>query len=91
VVVKAGQTTKDQLTKSLGNIQKVHATILGTLLNCVPAKEFDGYSYYTPESDAEESDSAQDADTAPAVAEPENPPSVPHASKDSYSRSATSF
>lgn len=91
VVVKAGQTTKDQLTKSLGNIQKVHATILGTLLNCVPAKEFDGYSYYTPESDAEESDSAQDADTASGVAEPENPRSLPHASKDSYSRSATSF
>lgn len=49
VVVRAGKTTTEQLAKSLGNLRKVNGAVLGTLLNGLPAKEFDGYSYYTPE------------------------------------------
>jgi capsular exopolysaccharide synthesis family protein len=91
VVVKAGKTTKDQLSKSLGNIQKVHATVLGTLLNCVPAKEFDGYSYYTAEPDSEDSLTPHGTNQVPKAVEPQAPPALPPASKDSLSRSVTSF
>jgi capsular exopolysaccharide synthesis family protein len=93
VVVKAGQTTKDQLAKSLGNIQKVHATVLGTLLNYVPAKEFDGYSYYTADTDTVESAPAQAQKTAKVrgAVEPQSAPALPRTSKDSLSRSVTSF
>jgi Mrp family chromosome partitioning ATPase len=49
IVVRAGRTTTDQLRKALGNLRKVNASVLGTLINGLPAKEFDGYTYYTPE------------------------------------------
>jgi capsular exopolysaccharide synthesis family protein len=91
VVVKAGKTTKDQLSKSLGNIQKVHATVLGTLLNCVPAKEFDGYSYYTAEPDSEDTVAPQGTDDAPEPVQLQSRPEQPSASKDSLSRSGTSY
>jgi capsular exopolysaccharide synthesis family protein len=91
VVVRAGKTTKDQLTKSLGNIRKVHGAVLGTLLNCVPAKEFDGYSYYSSDPDSADSDSSGDADDSPAVVEPESPPAFRGSSREQTSRSVTSF
>ncbi|PNI08803.1 lipopolysaccharide biosynthesis protein [Arthrobacter sp. AFG7.2] len=91
VVVKAGKTTKDQLTKSLGNVRKVHATVLGTLLNCVPAKEFDGYSYYTAEPDSEDSSSPEGTDNTPEAVEQPAPAESSRSSKDSLSRSVTSF
>lgn len=91
VVVKAGKTTKDQLTKSLGNIRRVHATILGTLLNCVPAKEFDGYSYYTADPDSEDSVTPQDTDHAPEPVQLQTPMEQPSANKNSLSTSGTSY
>ncbi len=91
VVVRAGRTTKDQLTKSLGNIRKVHGAVLGTLLNCVPAKEFDGYSYYSPDPDSADSDPSGDADDSPVVIEPESPPAFRGSSREQTSRSVTSF
>lgn len=94
VVVRAGRTTKDQLTKSLGNIRKVHGAVLGTLLNCVPAKEFDGYSYYSSDSDpADSADSASSgaADDAPGGIEPESRPAYRGSSREQTSRSVTSF
>lgn len=92
VVVRAGRTTKDQLTKSLGNIRKVHGAVLGTLLNCVPAKEFDGYSYYSPDPDSADSDPSGDADDdSPVVIEPESPPAFRGSSREQTSRSVTSI
>lgn len=92
VVVRAGQTTKDQLTKSLGNIRKVNAAVLGTLLNCVPAKEFDGYTYYAPEEpDAADGSFPREADLSPEAVEPENPAPFRGAANDRLSRSVTSI
>ncbi|OAE00154.1 lipopolysaccharide biosynthesis protein [Arthrobacter sp. OY3WO11] len=91
VVVRAGRTTKDQLTKSLGNIRKVHGAVLGTLLNCVPAKEFDGYSYYSSDPDSADNDPSEDADDSPVVIEPESPPAFRGSSREQTSRSVTSF
>ncbi|WP_171027137.1 polysaccharide biosynthesis tyrosine autokinase [Pseudarthrobacter sp. NamB4] len=104
VVVRAGQTTKEQLTKSLGNIRKVNATILGTLLNCVPAKEFEGYSYYSPEPDSLDSTSspekaaARDKTASPDKAARPQPANsretrspVSEVGRDKFSKSSTSF
>ncbi|TPJ29162.1 CpsD/CapB family tyrosine-protein kinase, partial [Mesorhizobium sp. B2-6-6] len=36
LVVTAGQTTRDELAKALGNLAKVNGTVLGAVLNSVP-------------------------------------------------------
>ncbi|KRE66445.1 polysaccharide biosynthesis tyrosine autokinase [Arthrobacter sp. Soil761] len=46
VVVGAGRTTEDQLSQSLGNLEKVKGRILGAVLNYVPTRGADAYSYY---------------------------------------------
>jgi capsular exopolysaccharide synthesis family protein len=91
VVVRAGQTTKDQLAKSVGNLRRVNAPILGTLVNCVPAKEFDGYSYYTPEQEtADADDSPQGLDEKPRAARREIAHPISAASQEPSTRSFTS-
>jgi capsular exopolysaccharide synthesis family protein len=90
VVVRAGRTTKEQLSKSLGNLRRVSAGVLGTLLNCVPAKEFDGYSYYTPDPEPAEAAAPKDHDVAPHARRRELPPPVSEAGEDTYSRSVSS-
>lgn len=66
VVVKAGSTTRDDLAKSLGNLRKVKGTVLGTILNCVPATGVDAYAYYgayiaAPDGEATPAETAADA------------------------------
>jgi Mrp family chromosome partitioning ATPase len=46
VVIRTGKTTQEQLGQSLGNLQKVKGRILGAVLNYVPTKGTDAYSYY---------------------------------------------
>lgn len=46
VVVRTGRTTQEQLAQSLGNLDKVRGRILGAVLNYVPTKGTDAYSYY---------------------------------------------
>jgi len=46
VVIRTGRTTQDQLTQSLGNLEKVKGRILGAVLNYVPTRGTDAYSYY---------------------------------------------
>lgn len=48
VVVEAGGTTRDQLGKSLQNLEQINAQLLGTVLNKVPTRgsEAGYYSYY---------------------------------------------
>lgn len=53
LVVTAGQTTRDELAKALGNLAKVNGTVLGAVLNRVPTTGpeasyygFYGKSYY---------------------------------------------
>ncbi|WP_240720887.1 polysaccharide biosynthesis tyrosine autokinase [Pseudarthrobacter sp. NamE2] len=46
VVVRTGRTTQEQLDQSLGNLEKVKGRILGAVLNYVPTKGTDSYSYY---------------------------------------------
>ncbi|TNB70517.1 polysaccharide biosynthesis tyrosine autokinase [Arthrobacter sp. BB-1] len=46
VVVRTGRTTQEQLAQSMGNLDKVKGRILGAVLNYVPTKGTDAYSYY---------------------------------------------
>lgn len=46
VVARAGYTTRDELAQAFGNLRKVKASILGTILNCVPTRGVDAYPYY---------------------------------------------
>ena len=45
VVTRAGQTTTDSLGRALGNLEKVRGTVLGVVLNCVPTKGPESYTY----------------------------------------------
>ncbi|MGX5717176.1 polysaccharide biosynthesis tyrosine autokinase [Arthrobacter sp. MAHUQ-56] len=90
VVVRAGRTTKEQLSKSLGNLRRVSAGVLGTLLNCMPAKEFDGYSYYTPEPEPADAAVPKGPDVAPRARRRELPSPVSEAGEDTLSRSGSS-
>ncbi|MDV8147008.1 polysaccharide biosynthesis tyrosine autokinase [Arthrobacter sp. B10-11] len=46
LVIRTGKTTQEQLGQSLGNLDKVKGRILGAVLNYVPTKGTDAYSYY---------------------------------------------
>lgn len=46
LVIRTGRTTQEQLDQSLGNLQKVKGRVLGAVLNYVPIKGRDAYSYY---------------------------------------------
>ena len=46
VVIRAGRTTEEQLGQSLANLKKVKGRILGAVLNYVPTRGTDAYSYY---------------------------------------------
>ena len=46
VVIRTGKTTQEQVGQSLGNLEKVKGRILGAVLNYVPTKGTDSYSYY---------------------------------------------
>ncbi|WP_028271513.1 polysaccharide biosynthesis tyrosine autokinase [Arthrobacter sp. UNC362MFTsu5.1] len=65
VVIRTGKTTQEQLGQSLGNLQKVKGRILGAVLNYVPTKGTDAYSYYGTYT------SAPEAADAPEYAHPE--------------------
>jgi hypothetical protein len=45
-VIRTGRTTQEQLGQSLGNLDKVKGRILGAVLNYVPTRGTDAYSYY---------------------------------------------
>ncbi|MFF2344762.1 polysaccharide biosynthesis tyrosine autokinase [Pseudarthrobacter sp. NPDC058119] len=71
LVIRTGRTTQEQLNQSLGNLEKVKGRVLGAVLNYVPIKGRDAYSYYGTYSSApalasvepEPVDDWQDADT----------------------------
>ncbi|MFB0836800.1 polysaccharide biosynthesis tyrosine autokinase [Arthrobacter sp. E44] len=63
VVVRTGKTTQDQLSQSLGNLEKVRGRVLGAVLNYVPARGTDAYSYYGTYTSA--SGAATTAETEP--------------------------
>jgi capsular exopolysaccharide synthesis family protein len=46
VVARAGSTTRDELAQALGNLRRVNASIVGTIVNCVPTRGVDAYPYY---------------------------------------------
>ncbi|UKA70294.1 polysaccharide biosynthesis tyrosine autokinase [Arthrobacter sp. FW306-06-A] len=46
LVIRTGKTTQEQLDLSLGNLEKVKGRVLGAVLNYVPSKGRDAYSYY---------------------------------------------
>ncbi|WP_314214322.1 polysaccharide biosynthesis tyrosine autokinase [Pseudarthrobacter equi] len=46
VVIRTGRTTQDQLAQSMGNLDKVKGRVLGAVLNYVPTRGKDSYSYY---------------------------------------------
>ncbi|GHD09807.1 polysaccharide biosynthesis tyrosine autokinase [Zhihengliuella salsuginis] len=77
ITIKAGHTTVDELEKSAGNLTKVGAHILGTILNQVPTKGADSaqygyygkYYYYTNSDDKKPTAAA--ADVVPAEAAPD--------------------
>jgi capsular exopolysaccharide synthesis family protein len=52
VVIQAGKTTREQLGHSLSNLDKVQGRVLGTVLNYVPTRGTDAYSYYGTYSSA---------------------------------------
>jgi Mrp family chromosome partitioning ATPase len=65
VVIRTGKTTQEQLGQSLGNLEKVKGRILGAVLNYVPTKGTDAYSYYGTYT------SAPEPADAPEYAHPE--------------------
>jgi capsular exopolysaccharide synthesis family protein len=72
VVIRTGKTTQEQLGQSLGNLEKVKGRILGAVLNYVPTRGTDAYSYYgtyTSAAEAPESTSAPVSTGAPAAAD----------------------
>ena len=46
VVTHSGRTTQDQMSQAVGNLRKVKGRILGAVLNYVPSRGVDAYSYY---------------------------------------------
>lgn len=46
VVIRTGRTTQDQLAQSMGNLDKVKGRVLGAVLNYLPTRGTDSYSYY---------------------------------------------
>ncbi|MGO4186370.1 polysaccharide biosynthesis tyrosine autokinase [Pseudarthrobacter sp. TAF60_1] len=46
VVIRTGRSTQEQLAQSLGNLDKVKGRVLGAVLNYVPTRGTDSYSYY---------------------------------------------
>jgi len=46
VVIRTGRTIQEQLAQSLGNLEKVKGRVLGAVLNYVPTRGTDAYSYY---------------------------------------------
>lgn len=46
VVARAGRTTRDELAQAFANLRRVKASILGTIVNCVPTRGVDAYPYY---------------------------------------------
>lgn len=46
VVIRTGKTTQEQLAQSFGNLDKVKGRILGAVLNYLPVRGTDAYSYY---------------------------------------------
>ncbi|HET7661054.1 MAG TPA: polysaccharide biosynthesis tyrosine autokinase [Oryzihumus sp.] len=46
VVVGTGSTTREQLSRSIASIEAVNGRVLGMVLNKVPTKGADAYSYY---------------------------------------------
>jgi len=46
LVIRTGKTSQEQLDQSLGNLEKVKGRVLGAVLNYVPSKGRDAYSYY---------------------------------------------
>ena len=46
VIARAGRTTRDELAQAYGNLRRVKASILGTILNCVPTRGVDAFPYY---------------------------------------------
>ena len=46
LVIRTGKTTQEQLDQSLVNLKKVKGRVLGAVLNYVPSKGRDAYSYY---------------------------------------------
>jgi len=45
VVARSRKTTTDHLHRALGNLGRVRGRVLGVILNCVPTKGPDNYSY----------------------------------------------
>ncbi len=46
VLVRAGETKRDQLSQGIGILNDVGATVLGSVLTMVPTRGGSGYSYY---------------------------------------------
>lgn len=90
VVVRAGRTTTDQLRKALGNLRKVNAGILGTLINGLPSKEFDGYTYYTPEPEAAPLPATHAPSTVHGPRTAQHPPAAPLPGSEKSRRSVPS-
>jgi len=90
VVVRAGRTTTDQLRKALGNLRKVNAGVLGTLVNGLPAKEFDGYTYYTPELESARIPVPRDTSKTHRARTSRQPADVPLAANEKARRSVPS-
>ncbi|MDQ0767966.1 capsular exopolysaccharide synthesis family protein [Pseudarthrobacter defluvii] len=75
LVIRTGRTTQEQLDQSLGNLEKVKGRVLGAVLNYVPIRGRDAYSYYGTYSSAPEpssavpeaADDSQDVDTRDVI------------------------
>lgn len=54
VVIRAGKTREEELSKALGNLERAKGHVLGTILNCVPTTGVGSYSYYSSYASAED-------------------------------------
>lgn len=66
LVIRTGRTTQEQLGQSLGNLDRVKGRVLGAVLNHVPTRGTDAYSYYGTYTSAP--GPASEAESQPASA-----------------------
>lgn len=68
VVIRAGRTREEELSKALGNLERAKGHVLGTILNCVPTTGVGSYSYYSSYTSAEDAPAIDSREAGAAAA-----------------------
>lgn len=69
VVVRAGRTTQEELTRAVGNLRRVKGNVFGAILNGAPTSGVGSYSYYGSYQSVQEVTPGAVAADAPSASE----------------------